>query len=70
MNRHLNLLAAAVILGGASLLANPRPAHATYLDPFRAAAGGTSYCCTTGNTARCCSTTGCMTREGVCLVLR
>jgi len=70
MNRHLNLLAAAVILGGASLLAHPRPAHATYLDPFRVAISGVSYCCTTGTSARCCSTTGCMTREGVCLVIR
>ncbi|MFL5383032.1 MAG: hypothetical protein ACJ8GN_10995 [Longimicrobiaceae bacterium] len=70
MNRHLNLLAAAVILGGASLLAHPRSAHATYFDPFRAAAGGVTYCCTTGDSARCCSSSGCMTREGVCLVIR
>jgi len=70
MNRHLNLLAAAVILGGASLLAQPRPAHATYYDPFRRAAETVTYCCTTGDSARCCSNVGCMTREGVCLVMR
>ena len=69
MNRRLNLLAAAVILGGISLFAEPQPAHATYADPLKAIIGVT-YCCSTGNTARCCSTTGCMTREGVCLVVR
>lgn len=69
MNRRLNLLAGAIILGGMSSLTAPRPASATYLDPFRAA-DGVSYCCTSGPTARCCSTTGCMTREGVCLVVR
>jgi len=69
MNR-LNLLAAAVILAGASLLAEPRAAHATYYDPFRPTDVAVTYCCSTGNTARCCSTTGCMTRDGVCLVAR
>jgi hypothetical protein len=67
MNRRLNLLAAAVIFGGVSSLAEPRPAHATYIDPFRAEVGVT-YCCRSGTTARCCSSTGCMTRDGVCLV--
>lgn len=70
MNRPLNLLAAAVILGGSSLLAHPRPAHATYFDPYRAAASSVTYCCTTGDSARCCSSTGCTTRDGVCLVIR
>lgn len=69
MNRRLNLLAAAVILGGTSLLAAPRAAHATYLDPFRVTTDAVTYCCVTGTT-RCCSSTGCMTREGVCLVVR
>ena len=70
MNRRLSLLAAAVILGGASLLAEPRAAHATYYDPFRATAVAVTYCCSTGINARCCSSTGCMTREGVCLTVR
>ena len=65
-----NLLAAAVILGGASLLAGPRAAHATYYDPFRLVADGVTYCCSTGNSARCCSTSGCMSRDGVCVVVR
>jgi hypothetical protein len=69
MNRRLNLLAAAVIFGGISTFAEPRPAHATYADPLKAIIGVT-YCCTTGTTARCCSSTGCMTKEGVCLVAR
>jgi hypothetical protein len=70
MNRRLNLLAAAVILGGTSLLAKPRAAHATYLDPWRVTTEGVTYCCRSGDTARCCSSTGCMSREGVCLVVR
>jgi hypothetical protein len=70
MNRRLNLLAVAVILGGASLLTAPLTAHATYLDPFRVAVDGVSYCCSTGTTARCCSMTGCMSRDGVCIVVR
>jgi hypothetical protein len=72
MNRRLNLLAAAVILGGTSLLATPRAAHATYLDPWRltAPADGVTYCCRTGDNARCCSATGCMSKDGVCIVLR
>jgi hypothetical protein len=68
MNRRLNLLAAAIILGGTSQLAAPRAAHATYLDPFRVT-DGVSYCCRTGET-RCCFSTGCMSREGTCLVVR
>jgi hypothetical protein len=70
MNRRLNLFAAAVILGGSSLLAGPRPASATYYDPYRDIAGPVTYCCTTGRSTRCCSPTGCMTREGVCLVVQ
>lgn len=68
MNRRINLFTAAVVLGGASLLATPRAAHATYLDPFRRADYGVAYCCRTGDT-RCCSSSGCMTREGICLVV-
>jgi len=70
MNRRLNLLAAAVILGGTSQLAAPRAAHATYYDPFRVTTDAVTYCCSTGNNARCCSSTGCMTRDGVCLIVR
>jgi len=69
MNRRLNLLAAAIILGGTSQLAAPRAAHATYYDPFRVTDDGATYCCRTGQT-RCCFSTGCMTREGTCLVVR
>jgi hypothetical protein len=69
MNRRLNLLAAAVILGGTSQLAAPRTAQATYYDPWRADTG-VIYCCSTGNNARCCSATGCMSKEGVCIVVR
>ena len=69
MNRRLNLFAAVVILGGSSLLAGPRPAHATYLDPFREVDRPITYCCTTGRTTRCCFSTGCTTVEGVCLKL-
>ena len=70
MNRRLNLLAAAIILGGTSLLAGPRAAHATYLDPFRVTADAVTYCCYSGTNARCCSNTGCMSRDGVCLIVR
>jgi len=70
MNRRLNLLAAAVILAGSSLLATPRAAHATYYDPFRGVGGGVTYCCNTGRVTRCCSTTGCLTRDGVCLIVQ
>lgn len=70
MNRRLDLLAGAVILAGAGILGQPTQAHATYLNPWSNPSEGVLYCCSTPPTARCCSTTGCMTRDGVCLVLR
>jgi hypothetical protein len=70
MNRRLNLLAVAVILGGASLLGGPRAAHATYYDPYRLVADGVTYCCRTGDNVRCCSSTGCMSKDGVCIMVR
>lgn len=70
MNRRLDLLAGAVILAGATALSDPGTAHATYFNPWTHPDGGTLYCCRTPPTAQCCSTTGCMTREGICLVVR
>jgi hypothetical protein len=66
MNR-LNLLAAAVIVVGASLLGDAPAAHATYLDPWREPAGPITYCCNTGRATRCCFSTGCATSDGLCL---
>ena len=71
MNLRIDLLAAAVILAGATALVQPAPAHATYISPFEVAArtgsGGVVYCCQTGDTAKCCSSTGCATRDGFCI---
>jgi hypothetical protein len=70
MNRRTNFLAAAVIVGGFSLLDEPPTASATYLDPFRGTDTAISYCCSTGRATRCCAPTGCTTHDGVCLVMR
>jgi len=71
MNLRIDLLAAAVILAGATTLGGPTPAHATYLNPLEVAArsgsGGVIYCCKTSPTAECCSNTGCATRDGFCI---
>jgi len=67
MNR-LNVLAFAVICGGAAIVSRPAPASATYIDPWTG--GGdyaTLYCCETANNSRCCyPNTGCRTRLGTC----
>lgn len=71
MSRRIDLLAGAVILTGAGILGRPAAAHATYLNPWhRAVDSGVVYCCETRPTAKCCSHTGCMTRDGLCLVAR
>jgi hypothetical protein len=75
MNLRIDLLAGAVILAGATTLGHPAQAHATYLNPLDAAANsgsssGVVYCCKTGDTAQCCSSTGCATREGMCISIR
>ena len=71
MTRRIDLLAGAVILAGATALGQPAPAHATYYDPWtRPSEGGVLYCCDTRPTARCCSQTGCMTKDGLCLVVK
>lgn len=72
MNLRIDLLAAAVILAGATTLVQPTPAHATYMNPLDAAArsgSGVVYCCRTPPTAECCSNTGCATRDGFCIVV-
>jgi hypothetical protein len=74
MNLRIDLLAGAVILAGATTLGHPAQAHATYLNPLDAAANsgssGMIYCCSTPPTAQCCSSTGCATRDGMCISLR
>lgn len=70
MNRRTNLLAAAVIVGGFSLLGEPPAASATYLDPFRGSGTAINYCCSTGRANRCCSPTGCATTESFCVPMR
>ena len=71
MSRRIDLLAGAVILAGAGVLGRPEAAHATYLNPWsRPGDSGVVYCCETPPTTRCCSSTGCMTRDGLCLVVR
>lgn len=70
MSRRIDLLAGAVILAGAGILGRPTAAHATYLNPWARAVDGVVYCCETRPTAKCCSSTGCMTRDGLCLVVR
>ena len=51
-------------------LGQPGTAHATYLNPWTRPDEGVLYCCETGPTAHCCSRTGCMTKNGVCLIVR
>ena len=70
MNRRLDLLAGAVILAGPGVLRQPDKAHATYLNPLDRPSEGVLYCCTTQPTARCCSSTGCMAKDGACIVVR
>lgn len=67
MNRRLNVLALAAILGGAAILARPMPASATYIDPWGGGNLGITYCCVTGQTRCCYLNTGCATKEGVCV---
>ena len=72
MNTRLNLLALAVVLAGAGTLVGPSSASATYinpLDPPKEYGSGVVYCCSTGNTARCCFESGCWTKDGFCLRL-
>lgn len=71
MSRRIDLLAVAVILAGTGIVGRPAAANATYLNLWdRAVDTGVVYCCSTPPTAKCCSSTGCMTRDGLCLVVR
>jgi hypothetical protein len=70
MSRRIDLLAGAVILAGAGILGRPAAAHATYLNVWDRPDSGVLYCCETRPTAKCCSNSGCMTRDGLCLVVR
>lgn len=71
MSRRIDLLAVAVILAGAGIVGRPAAANATYLNLWdRAVDTGVVYCCSTPPTSKCCSSTGCMTRDGLCLVVR
>ena len=71
MSRRIDLLAGAVILAGVGIVGRPDAADATYLNLWdRAVDTGVVYCCSTPPTAKCCATSGCMTRDGLCLVLR
>jgi hypothetical protein len=69
MNRRLNSLALAAILGGAAILARPVPVSATYINPWGGGGElGITYCCSTGANTHCCyMNSGCLTKEGVCM---
>jgi len=67
MNRRINVLALAAILGGAAILTKPVPASATYIDPWAGGDLGITYCCMSGPTRCCYLNAGCATKEGVCV---
>lgn len=69
MKRLLNVLSLGVICGGASVLAHPVRASATYINPWTSGGDyGVLYCCESTRTASCCYwNTGCATRASTCM---
>jgi hypothetical protein len=69
MRRRLNLLAFAVIAGGAALLGTPAPARATYRDPRLVLLS----CCSAwdgwSRITRCCGYNGCVITASGCTAL-
>jgi hypothetical protein len=68
MKRLLNAGSLAVIFGGATILAHPGTASATYINPWGGGGDlGATYCCDTGTTHCCFLNSGCATKAGVCV---